>query len=129
MVQVASETRGNLEDVLMLPSWGLWARPRIDRELGAKAAGWTTQIEEGYKEEPEHYVPPIEEDYAEVLDALMCALLSNHQKDVLVEIYVRRMPIKIAAKRLKSTIHKVRQERDIATGCLYGALQYRLYKK
>lgn len=115
----------SMAETLMLPSWGRWARPRYIHELGAKASGWVHDIESGWREDPREYVPPIDDDYAEELDASICEFLSAPQKDILREIYVYGSTFKRAAGRLGSTLHNVRQDRDTAVGILYGALQYR----
>lgn len=113
-----------MAEILMLPSWGKWARPRYNAELGAKPPGWVREIPSGWREEKPVYFVPIEDEYAERLDAAICEFLSESQRDVLREIYVYEYPFKVIVRRLKRSLHNIRQDRDTGVGMLYGAFRF-----
>lgn len=114
-----------LEDGVAILAWGRWARPRIDRMLGAKAPGWTWLVAEGAgwgDQEPAAVPAPYApEEYCEALDK-MIASMGPETVAVMVALYCYRRSLSSVARASRMSKQKVIQVRDCALNRLYGAL-------
>lgn len=114
-----------IEDDIQIHAWGRWARPRIDRMLGAKAPGWTRLVAEGAgwgDQEPAAVPAPYApEEHCERLDR-MIASMGPQTVAVLVALYCYGRSLNDVARQCRLSNRKVMQIRDCALNMLYGAL-------
>lgn len=114
-----------LEDDVQIHSWGRWARPRVDRMLGAKTPGWTWLVPHGAgwgEKDPAPAPPPFApEEYCEALDR-MIASMGAETVAVMVALYCYRRSLSFVAGASGLSKQKVIQIRDCALNRIYGAL-------
>lgn len=108
-----------LEDDLLLPSWGAWAREGEGPSLPA----WVVIMlqRQAYREiyaSP----PPISDEYAMKLDGLIAGL-PDIVRNTVYSLYVCQVSLRRLATVQRRSTAKVSQDRDFALAYLYGALR------
>ena len=116
----AVTTYEQMESVLRVWEWGKWARSAWGQPL--KPPGWVKEIKTQDREKDlKRIIGTISDDYGSALDSYISALPEEF-RDTLVNLYVNLLPAREAAKDQKTTTYRVRNNRDVALGILYGAL-------
>lgn len=113
-------TTMSLEDDIQIRAWGCWARPRIERELGVKAPGWSKLVKSGYRVASAS--PDIDESYALHLDAIIAALPERYRR-TLVGLYVYGLSGHRLSAVYRESRRSIEQDRDAALNMIYGALK------
>ena len=108
-----------LEEDLMLPSWGAWAREGEGQSLPA----WVVIMLQRQAYREVHYSPPpISDAYAMKLDALISGL-PEMVRSTVYSLYVCQVSLRRLATIQRRSTAKVSQDRDFALAYLYGALR------
>lgn len=107
-----------MESTIQIRGWGNWARKN---GMGTKYPAWVILMQTGYRESPGSWVPEIDDDYGMRLDR-MIAELPEFNKNVLVLLYLGRVPFHRLPSIMRTTKHQVQQARDFALSVLYGRL-------
>lgn len=116
-----SLTTAQLEETLKIRSWGKWAKPRIERELGAKCPWWVDLMKEGWRESSRDYVEPITDEYGLMLDRMISAT-GEESRLILTSLYCFGYGVNLIASNSRYSKYDVRSIRDSALNQLYGAL-------
>lgn len=107
-----------MESTIQIRGWGNWAR---QNGMGTKYPAWVILMQAGYRESPKYWEPAINDDYGVKLDR-MIADLPEFNRDVLVHLYVLRVPFHKLPRIMSKSKHQVQQARDFALSVLYGRL-------
>ena len=118
MNQPAVISATTLEDDLLLPSWGAWAREGMS---ATKYPGWVILMMQGYRES-RPAAEPVSDDYALKIDRLIAGL-PEPTKSVIYSLYVCGKSINYIAGVQKRSRIAIAQDRDAALWYLYGALK------
>jgi hypothetical protein len=120
-----SVTVTKIEDDIQIMAWGQWARPRIERMLGAKSPGWVELVKSGAgwadKESPPPVYARAPDEYCEALDRMIAAMGPDVVR-VMVALYCFRRSLNAVSRASGMSKQRVMQLRDSALNQLYGAL-------
>lgn len=114
-----------IEDDVMIMAWGQWARPRIERMLGAGRPGWAELVPRGTgwaDDAPARYpYTRASDEYCEALDRMIAAMGPDVVR-VMVALYCFRRSLNAVCRASGMSKQRVMQLRDCALNQLYGAL-------
>lgn len=118
-------TLTKIEDDVRIMAWGQWARPRIDRMLGAGCSAWAQLVPRGlgWADDMAHgpSYTHASDEYCEAVDRMIASMGPDVIR-VLVALYCYRISLNAVSRNSGMSKQKVMQVRDSALNQLYGAL-------